>query len=128
MRRGHPLSGNGTVELGATAGFDWVLQPAGALLRRTLEQLFVRRNVDLPERVLYTSSLLLTLVMVARSDAIAASVGGSRAFHQPGTRRHQVLPLDVDIEVQPYSLITARNRTLTPAAQTLYDAILERMR
>jgi len=40
----------------------------------------------------------------------------------------EVLPLDVDIEVQPYSLITARNRTLTPAAQTLYDAILERIR
>ena len=129
VRRGHPLSGNGTVELGATAGFDWVLQPAGALLRRTLEQLFVRRDVDLPERVLYTSSLLLTLVMVARSDAIAAvSVEVARFINRELAGGIEVLPLDVDIEVQPYSLITARNRTLTPAAQTLYDAILERIR
>ena len=131
VRRGHPLLAGTKVELSATVDFDWVLQPAGSLLRRTIEQHFLHRNAGLPERVLNTSSLLLSLVMVARSDAIAAvSVEVARFIRskQGLAGAIEVLPLEFDIEVQPYSLITARGRILSPAAQLLYDAILQRVR
>jgi DNA-binding transcriptional LysR family regulator len=131
VRRGHPLMTGYKVRLEQTVDFDWVLQPSGSLLRRTIEQHFARHDVGLPERVLNTSSLLLTMVMVAQSDAIAAMSTEVARFIRA---RHgvdgaiEILPLDFDIEVQPYSLISVRNRTLSPAARLLYDAILQRIR
>ncbi|RFC66893.1 MULTISPECIES: LysR family transcriptional regulator [Mesorhizobium] len=128
-RRGHPVLGARKVPLEKTAAFDWVLQPSGSLLRRTVEQHFIRHDVPLPERILNTSSLLLTLVMVAQSDAIAAvSIDVARFIRQSLGGAIDVVPLAFEIEVQPYSLITARNRTLSAAAIMLRDAILKRIR
>ena len=128
VRRGHPLLAKSRVSLADTLDFDWVLQPAGSLLRRTIEQHFFRLNTPLPERVLNTGSLLLTFVMIARSDAIAPvslEVAHFVRSDKGLAGAIDVLPLDFEIDVQPYSLITTRNRILSPAAQLLYDAILQ---
>src|SRR5918994_3708207 len=37
VRRGHPLAGGRPVELEQLTGYDWVFQPGGSLLRRTIE-------------------------------------------------------------------------------------------
>ena len=72
VRRGHPLStGKNGASWTSSAVYDWVFQSGGSLLRQTVEGNFLNRNVALPDRILNTSSLLLTLVMVAQSDAIA---------------------------------------------------------
>jgi molybdate transport repressor ModE-like protein len=131
VRRGHPLLARERVDLADTLGFDWVLQPAGSLLRSTIEQHFLRCNTPLPERVLNTGSLLLTFVMIARSlaiGAVALQVARFLRDDEDLAGAVEILPLDFEIEVQPYSLITARSRTLSPAAQILYDAILQRTR
>ncbi|MBX3572995.1 MAG: LysR family transcriptional regulator [Mesorhizobium sp.] len=131
VRRGHPLLGQGAVRLDALHGFDWVLQPGGSLLRRTLEGIFVSHGAPLPDRVLNTSSLLLTLVMVAQSDAIAAvSTEVANFLRGRGDLDGsvEILPTDFEIVVQPYSLITVRNRSLSPAAQILYDQIRNQIR
>ncbi|MBX3597993.1 MAG: LysR family transcriptional regulator [Rhizobiaceae bacterium] len=129
VRRGHPVLSVNDVPLQDTTSYDWVLQPPGSLLRRTIEQHFIRHDVPLPDRILNTSSLLLTLVMVAQSDAIAAvSIEVARFIRQVLGGAIEVVPLAFEIEVQPYSLITTRNRTLSPAAQLLRDAILRRIR
>lgn len=131
VRRGHPLLTGAPVELEQLTGYDWVLQPGGSLLRRTIEGLFMSRDVRLPERVLNTSSVLLTLVMVAQSDAIAPIATDVAKFIAAGdglAGAIEILPIAFDIEVQPYSLIMARNRTLSPAAQMIYDQILYEIR
>ncbi|GLS29111.1 DNA-binding transcriptional regulator, LysR family [Mesorhizobium albiziae] len=131
VRRGHPLAGHQTVELEQLIDYDWVFQPAGSLLRRTLETIFMSRNVALPDRILNTTSLLLTLVMVAQSDAIAPVALDMAKFinDESGLAGAiEILPISFDIDVQPYSLITARNRALSPAARMLYDHILAEIR
>ena len=40
----------------------------------------------------------------------------------------EILPIDFEIDVQPYSLIMPRNRALSPAAKLLYDHILQEIR
>jgi len=40
----------------------------------------------------------------------------------------EILPIEFEIVVQPYSLITVRNRSLSPAAQILYDQIRNQIR
>lgn len=127
VRRGHPLMLNRTVRLEETAGYDWVFQSGSSPLRQVMEANFLNRNIGLPERIFNTSSLLLTLVMVAQSDAIApVSVQVAKFIQSPEglAGAIDVLPTDFDIEVRPYSLITMKQRVLSPAAKMLYDFIL----
>ncbi|MBB6467311.1 LysR family transcriptional regulator [Aminobacter carboxidus] len=127
VRRGHPLAGSGTIALERLAEFDWVFQPGGSLLRQTVQGIFMSRNVRMPDRILNTSSLLLTLVMVAQSDAIAPIAIDVAKFvnSESGLAGAiEILPIAFDINVQPYSLITVRGRTLSPTAQLLHDHIL----
>ncbi len=128
VRRGHPLAGGGTVGLEETAGYDWVFQSGGSPLRQAMEANFLNRDIPLPERILNTSSLLLTLVMVAQSDAIApVSIQVARFIQSPEglAGAIDVIPTAFDIEVRPYSLITVKHRALSPAARMLYDFILK---
>ncbi|MCX7304427.1 MAG: LysR family transcriptional regulator [Hyphomicrobiales bacterium] len=131
VRRGHPLADGRSVQLDELTGYDWVFQPGGSLLRRTIETIFMSRNVPLPERILNTTSLLLTLVMVAQSDAIAPVALDMAKFVNDAeglAGAIEILPISFDIEVQPYSIITARNRALSPAAKLLFDHILAEIR
>jgi DNA-binding transcriptional LysR family regulator len=128
VRRDHPLTTRTSpVRLEETTGYDWVFQSGGSPLRQAMEANFLNRNIALPERILNTSSLLLTLVMVAQSDAIApVSIQVARFIQSPDglAGAIDVLPTEFDIEVRPYSLITAKQRVLSPAAKMLYDFIL----
>ncbi|MDW6026485.1 LysR family transcriptional regulator [Mesorhizobium sp. BAC0120] len=131
VRRGHPLLARRAVPIESLAAYDWVFQPSGTLLRRTIEALFLARNAALPERILNTSSLLLTLVMVAQSEAIAPVSVEVATFIKDEAGLSgaiEMLPIDFEITVQPYSLITARNRALSPAARMLYAEIERSMR
>ncbi len=131
VRRGHPLADGRTVETEQLSGYDWVFQPGGSLLRRTIERIFMGYNAPLPDRILNTTSLLLTLVMVAQSDAIAPVALDVAKFINARdglAGAIEILPIPFEIEVQPYSLIMARNRALSPASKILYDHILREVR
>jgi hypothetical protein len=65
--------------------------------------------------------------MVAQSDAIApVSIQVARFIQSAEglAGAIDIVPTEFDIEVRPYSLITVRNRVLSPAAKMLYDLIL----
>ena len=126
--RGHPLMGRKAVRLEETAGYDWVFQSGSSPLRQVMEANFLNRNIPLPEHIFNTSSLLLTLVMVSQSEAIAPVSVQVAKFIQGAdglAGAIDVVPTDFDIEVRPYSLITMKQRVLSPAAKMLYDFILK---
>ena len=114
-----------SVELESLTGYDWVFQPGGSLLRRTIETIFMSRNVPLPDRILNTTSLLLTLVMVAQSDAIAPVAidvakfingkdGLGRGDRDPAdVLRHRRAALQPDHGAQPRAL-AGREAALRP--------------
>jgi DNA-binding transcriptional LysR family regulator len=126
VRSSHPLLGQGPVKPSQLNGYDWVMQPRGTPLRRTVENMFLTRDLCLPERLSNTSSLLLTMILVAKSDAIAPiSVEAAKFGEALGDASGviEILPTDFEIVVQPYSLIKVRNRPMSPAAQSVYDVI-----
>ena len=127
VRRGHPLTGRGPVSVKELAGYEWVIQPRGTPLRRMIETMFLAENVPMPERLSNTTSLLLTMIMVAKSNAIAPiSVEAAKFMAlSPGGGPVEILPTQKQIVVQPYSLIAVRNRALSPAAQSVYEFIRE---
>ncbi|MGV1755860.1 LysR family transcriptional regulator [Rhizobium sp. P44RR-XXIV] len=128
VRNGHPLLEKGVASLQDLAGYDWVFQPPGTLLRRKVEDIFLTAGVPLPENVVNTSSLLLTLAVVCKTDAIAPIALDMAQFicgQSSQAGESSILPIDFDIDVRPYSLITARERAMPPSARLLHDMILE---
>ena len=124
----HPLLKQKVSSLVDLKDYDWVFQPPGTLLRRTIEDIFLSRGVALPENIVNTSSLLLTCAIVCETDAIAPiaiDVAQFLASQSSNASDVRMLPIDFDINVKPYSLITARERALPPSARLLYDIILE---
>ncbi|MCQ4631169.1 LysR family transcriptional regulator [Shinella sp. CPCC 100929] len=131
VRKGHPLLEKPVVGLADLPHYDWVFQPAGTLLRRRIEELFIAAGVALPSTVVNTSSILLTTAIVCGSNAIAPVARDMAVFiadvgAQAGDVR--ILNTDFEIDIKPYSLISVKGRALPPSAKLLYDLILQRSR
>ena len=101
------------------------MQPRGTPLRRTIDNLFLVANVPPPERFLNTTSLILPMMIAARSDAIAPISVEAAVFACEGVAPGAlaILPTRFDIVVQPFSLISMRGRPLSPAAQAVYEVV-----
>ncbi|MGO6905351.1 LysR family transcriptional regulator, partial [Rhizobium ruizarguesonis] len=118
VRSRHPLMKQKSSSLSDVRDYDWVFQPPGTLLRRTIEDVFLSRGVALPENIVNTSSLLLTCAIICETDAIApVAVDVAQFLASQGSNASDVrmLPTDFDINVKPYSMITARERALPPS-------------
>ncbi|HXT06320.1 MAG TPA: LysR substrate-binding domain-containing protein [Roseiarcus sp.] len=126
VRRDHALLARGVAKLADVAAFEWVMQPRGTPLRRAIEGLFLAANLAPPRRLLATTSLTMTMMTVARADAIAAVSHEVARFvceaAAPGALA--VLPTAFSLVVQPFSLVSARSRPLSPAARTVYETVL----
>jgi DNA-binding transcriptional LysR family regulator len=131
VRKGHPLTEKPVVGLADLPLYDWVFQPAGTLLRRRIEELFIAAGVPLPSTVVNTSSILLTTAIVCGSNAIAPVARDMATFiADVGAQAGEItiLNTDFEIDIKPYSLISVKGRALPPSAKLLYDLIWQRSR
>jgi len=131
VRSRHPLLQKKTSSLADIRDYDWVFQPPGTLLRRAIEDIFMSHGVALPETIVNTSSLLLTCAIICETDAIApVAVDVAQFLASKSSKASDVrmLPIDFEINLKPYSMITAKERALPPSARLLYDIILEESR
>jgi len=131
VRMGHPLLKAQPCSLAQLNGYDWVLQPPGSMLSRAMETIFIEQNIPLPDNIVSTSSVLLTMALISESDAIAPIAEEVAAFIASQSSRMgeiAILRTDFEIVLQPFSLITARGRALPPSAKLLHDLILEECR
>lgn len=126
VRAEHPLAALEEVRPSDLYDRDWVMQPRGSLLRRSVEAMLRRHGVPPPERVVNTPSVMMAAVMAAKTDAIAplaAPVG--ELFITAG--RFVRLKLSEPLTVEPFGLIRLAGRPLSPAAAELYRAVEERV-
>lgn len=127
VRSGHPLLRAPERAMERLPEFDWVLPFERTLLRVTVENALMRLGIALPAKVINTSSAMLTIVTVSRTNAIAplsSSVGRFFATEFGNSGAIAPLPVDLALEVEPYGLIRAAGRELTLAAQAMYDVVL----
>ena len=98
-------------------------------MRRAVETLFQAANVAAPDRFLTTTSIFLTAMLAAGSDAPAPLASAAARFvgRDGALGKLAILPTAFSIVVQSYSLIALRNRALSPAAQTVYDIIRDQV-
>ena len=126
VRRDHPLTRHEGVTLADCIAYDWVMQPHGGLLRGTMEAYLLERGLPVPSRITSTASILLTLAMIAGSNAIAPISrtvaefhGGREGMNAPITR----LPVAPELAVVPYALVRRRDDALSPSAAIVHKLI-----
>jgi molybdate transport repressor ModE-like protein len=123
VRRGHPLLARGAVSLAALSECEWVVQPRGTPLRRAVEAQFVDAQLTPPRRLLATTSLTMTLMIVARTDAVAAVSRAIARFACEGDGALCVLAPSFPLAMQPYGLLSLRGRALSPAAKRVCETL-----
>lgn len=123
VREEHPLARLSQVEVSDLVDCEWVLQPRGSLLRRSIEAMMVRHNLPVPTRVIGTASTLLSLAVATKSDTIAPLAVPLADIFLPSSRLRR-LPLNEKIEVEPFGVVRLKCKVLSPAAQELYRLLM----
>lgn len=130
VRDAHPLTRRKVPSLEECVEFDWVLQPLGGLMRQTVENYLIERRVPLPARVISTSSTLMTLALIASSNAIAPIAVAAADFFSSREglgSRIVALPIAGDLAVSAYSLLRPAHRTLSPASRVVHAQLQARI-
>jgi len=128
--RDHPLAAGGIRDLRDCLDYDWVMQPSGSMLRGAVERYLIDRGLSLPPTVISTSSLMLTLAFVLRSQAVGVMSTSAAQLFAVETRNAPVVRLEVagDLCVAPYSIVTLRDHQPTPAAQIFLKILRDELR
>lgn len=129
VRAEHPLAEAHALDLADLAGLPWILQARGAPIRNAVDAGFAAIGRPTPADVVTTSSLLVIIAMLVGSDAVAAMTDEVAELIMSDKVGARFRRLDVrrPIEVEPYLLLTPRNRVLSPLALRLYALVRERL-
>lgn len=115
-RVGHPLGKPKKLVLADLLAYRWILAPTGSALRHRCELMFQEAGVATPACSVETSSLLLSTKMLQHSDMVTVMAREVALYYA----RHgllAILPLSLACDMEPFGLITSRERELSPAAQ-----------
>ena len=120
---GHAAAARDAVSLADLVGAEWVMQGPGAPIRRAVEDAFLNLGAPLPRNVTNTASLLMALAQL-RNPVVVTPVNQEVAHLLTAGRSDLViLPVQEPVLVAPYSLITLRDRRLSPVAVRCHDLL-----
>lgn len=130
VRTGHPMLSEDPMPISALHHLPWVLQERGAPIRSAIETAFADESLSTPDDVITTSSLLLIIALLSRSDAIApiSQEVVNLLLDAPVSASFGMLQLNRPITVEPYMIVRNRDRTITQAAERLLDAVRQNIR
>lgn len=128
-RRDHPLAGAPRVGLEELAACDWIIQERGTPIRVTVDEALARAGLRPPPHVVSTSSLVVMIALLSRTDAVAPMAREvARMMTSPPVSAGFVeLATDRDLIVSPYYIIRAAGRSLSPAALRLLALVEEEL-
>ncbi|PCJ07930.1 MAG: transcriptional regulator [Rhodobacteraceae bacterium] len=128
VRDTHPLAQESQVSLDDLSCYDWTIQERGSPIRSAIEEAFATNGTKIPSHITNTSSLVVMLGLLERSNTIAPLAEEvANMLTGPATGANLcTLNLDRKIMVSPYFVIMERGKQLSRAAERLLDAVLSR--
>lgn len=119
VRSAHPLAGRKGLRFADLSSFDWVMQPVGAPSWTAVAEAFAVEGAEFPGRVTYSASILLTLAIVSRTDAIAPFAHEVTHLLTAEDLSARIVPLDMkaDAVVSSFNIILTHNKLLSPLAR-----------
>ncbi|MBQ2263169.1 MAG: LysR family transcriptional regulator [Loktanella sp.] len=126
VRQSHPLAGRQGCGMADLQAHEWVMQERGAPIRQAVENAFGRAGLDLPGRVINSSSLLVALAALATGDAITPQAQEVVDLLTRDQLSMGLVTLDVapEIMVEPYFIIRHHHHAAPPAAAQVYQHVL----
>lgn len=132
VRHDHPLTRRKEIDIKSCTGYDWILQAPGALMRHAIERYFAENKYQMPNQIINTSSVMMTLGIISQSNAIAPVARSVAEFYgnyddKRFPSRIAQLSIADDLQVSDYSLISLSLKELSPASKILYDMMNEQI-
>jgi DNA-binding transcriptional LysR family regulator len=126
VRRDHRLASAASVSAAELLNYDWVMPGSSSPLGRAVLARLERLGLPMPPRRLSTASFLLTLALLKQSNSVAPLAEAvARQFAEGPDAPFAIVNIDLGIEVAPYSLLMRAGATLTPAAATLVNLMMQ---
>jgi DNA-binding transcriptional LysR family regulator len=119
----HPAAQAARLRLPDLTESEWVMQAPGAPIRRAVEEAFLQQGAVLPRNVINTASLLMALALLQGPDVVTPVSTEVAQLLCSGRGDLVILPVAEPILVAPYSLITLRDRRLSPVAAQCRDLL-----
>lgn len=130
-RLDHPLGKKESISIGECLAYDWILQPVGTPMRRSIEAHLLANRFTLPEHVFVTSSPLLALSIISETDAVTPMARPVADFlHKGGALGANIckLPVRESIDVSPYSIIQRTSVVQPPPVMRVLALIEDELR
>ena len=130
VRKDHPLLRRADLTLEDTLAFDWVMQAAGGLMRQAVDAYLLQAGLPPPQRVLTTSSLVLTLGILSDTNVVAPVARSVAEVLVAPSRMNsdiRILPVAPDMAVSPYALICRRASDQPPAVARILRLLTARI-
>jgi DNA-binding transcriptional LysR family regulator len=121
-RPGHPMLGDATLALAHLEQAEWIVPPTGSVLRHRFELMFQEAGLDIPPRLIETSSILFTTKMLQESDFIAV-VPTEVARYYASYGMLAMLPIQLSCTMDAFGIILRKDWLLSPAAKVVLRAL-----
>jgi DNA-binding transcriptional LysR family regulator len=121
-RPGHPMLGNATLTLAHLEQAEWIVPPMGSVLRHRFELMYQEAGLDIPPRLIETSSILFTTKMLQESDFIAV-VPTEVARYYASFGMVAILPVELSCTMDAFGIILRKDWLLSPAAKVVLRAL-----
>jgi DNA-binding transcriptional LysR family regulator len=123
-RAKHPLAGRRRLDLAALVDQAWILPPAGSLLRDRFDSMFVHRGLGVPRNVVETASLPVITSLLQSTDMLSA-LQREAVLPYCKARLLKVLPVALGVQMEPFGIVTRRDRQLSPSGEAMLKALRE---
>lgn len=128
VRAGHPLLESGPVSLDALRDCTFVTQRTGSPIRAATERAFLMASIAPPAKTVDTASLVIAVAYIRNSNAIATVTTEVRDLIRRSTSSPiEELRLATPIVLDPYHLLVAKSRGLTPIGTRMFQLLTERL-
>lgn len=121
-RHDHPLVGTSPLSVGILQQQDWIVQKRGSTLRNWFDALFDHADQTLPDHIVSSDSLLMTLAYLNRTDALSV-MSAPVAEQQARCGQLAIIPVDIDMTCVGYGLILPLNRPVSPALDSFLSVL-----
>lgn len=123
-RRGHPLAGRSGLRVADLEGYPWLVPYSRPSDTDVITEAFVAAGVPPPVRFTGSDAFRIGVQLIAATDLlIMTSPALLRGAVVHGAFDVAILDVPAPTVARNASLVASTERPLTPAAQTLYDAI-----
>lgn len=120
----HPLTRQASVELADLLAFGWILPGPSSVLRGRIDHLLLSNDLPPPTNIVETFSFPVIKSLLVQTDMITALPIEVFAA-ECAAGELAVLPVDLDIRMDAFGIITRLHHPLSPSAEAVVTAVRE---